>query len=230
MQPRAAGPIVRIVVTCGALAALCGCSKQDAPPAQSTPVSGVQFTTQDLRAVEKTSDAPAVTKAAPSQPAPPAPPPRPAPVVRTLLADSYYIATSDFQILRLSLSRAADIKIAVSIDPPVPIDMVVMPFKLTAANYTNLLINMGLDQMCPFLSMLANDRDKPDCSKTLSEQELFSMVSLSKKGVFAAYETRWVRLDAGEYSVVLDNGGNFTATRGDAPVQIAIYERSGGTE
>jgi hypothetical protein len=45
----------------------------------------------------------------------------------------------------------------------------------------------------------------------------------SKRAAYHRFESPWVNLEPGTYTIVLDNTGSFTPSRGDAPVHLELY-------
>jgi hypothetical protein len=165
---------------------------------------------------------------APAQaPAQAAPAPAPAavvPDVHLLYKESHFVAEKTRVVIPLHISKEVSVKVSARIDQPVPIDLVVLPFKVTEDEYDNLTTAVALHEAKKDNYTLFGDSSllgKPS-KKDFTERDLF-LWSGSKKGAYGEYESEWDTYPAGDYTIVLDNSGDITPSRGDAPVQIAVW-------
>jgi hypothetical protein len=196
-----------------ALVLLNGCSKQD----QSLPgkASG------DMAIIERVttiggSMLKATQAAAPSS----------APVesaIHTLLQTASYVPEKELVVLHFHVSRTSNIKIAISVDRQVPIDMIVLRGTVIESHYDDILMSITEHDVQELGKALGAARSPEEPPKTYwSTAKLFAN-PLSKEGVYGQYESDWVSVAPANYTIILDNEGHFTPPRGDAPVQIAVY-------
>lgn len=147
--------------------------------------------------------------------------------IEPFMEESRYVATNNLDKIMFDINKPAQVKLVVDIDDRVPIDVVVLPLKATYAQYTNLVFNIGMQEgaeaLATFAALLGDNTNyKTDTRNRITEADLFNL-PLSKKGAYVHYESDWTELKPGSYTVFLDNMGNFTPTRGDAPVKLAVY-------
>lgn len=141
-----------------------------------------------------------------------------------LLSDeTYYVATKEESLVTFKLPKAAEVAFVIDIDNQVPLDIVIWPSALTETQYTNMKVSIGMSQMGDVLRTISGDNSKP--GEKFTEAELFFHPQ-SKRGAHGHRETTWFPYDAGTSTIVLDNSGDFTTTRGDAPVRVQIWTRT----
>ncbi|MFM0204515.1 hypothetical protein PQR53_32245 [Paraburkholderia fungorum] len=146
------------------------------------------------------------------------------PAVHLLLQQSQYVPEKQRVLIPLHISKDVNVKISLRIDQQVPIDLVIVPFKVTDAGYDNLLNGVAFHEAQKSLyEMFGNDSvyGKPS-TKDFSEADLFLWPG-AKKGAYGEFESDWAEYPASDYTIVLDNSGEITPSRGDAPVQIAVW-------
>jgi hypothetical protein len=141
---------------------------------------------------------------------------------RLLSDETYYVATKEESLVTFKLPKPAEVALVIDIDNQVPLDIVLWPGPLTETQYANMKVNIGMGQMGDVLRTISGDNSKP--GKKFTEADLFFHPQ-SKRGAYGHRETAWFPYDAGTSTIVLDNSGDLTTTRGDAPVRVQIWTR-----
>ncbi|MFM0226626.1 hypothetical protein [Paraburkholderia dipogonis] len=146
------------------------------------------------------------------------------PAVHLLLQQSHYVPEKQRVVIPLHISKDVNVKISLRIDQQVPIDLVIVPFKVTDVGYDNLLNGVAFHEAQKSLYEMFGDDSvygKPS-KKDFSEADLFLWPG-AKKGAYGEFESDWGEYPASDYTIILDNSGEITPSRGDAPVQIAVW-------
>ncbi len=142
---------------------------------------------------------------------------------QAILNETYYVATKEFQLIQFKLSAASHVAMVTAIDDSVPIDIVVLPFSLTEIQYSNIVMAIGFGEAEELLESIGlGDQTHAKASKKIRESDLFES-PLSKKGAYGQRTTEYHLLRSGTYTIVLDNSGNFTPSRGDVPMRIQLF-------
>ncbi|VVQ23668.1 hypothetical protein [Pseudomonas fluorescens] len=141
---------------------------------------------------------------------------------------SFYVATETMERFTFTAHKRLKAAMIMDIDNTVPLDVVVLPGKWTDEEYTNLLSAIGYEEAQVLIEKTLGKgaRMTPPDPNMLTSADIFTM-PLSKKGAYVHWESGWQALDEGTYTVFLDNQGNFSPTRGDAPVRLLIYSAPG---
>lgn len=177
----------------------------------------------DKPLISSTSKAPAEATLGTPTPAEAPPPAAVDPAIHMVLQTSSYIPKEELAVLHFSVPKTSNTKIAVNVEQQVPIDMVVLPWSTTENGYDHIMMAIGTHDAQELGKALGDTSFLGDPSKNPWTASRLFGYPLSKKGVYGQYESEWVSLSPGDYTIILDNEGNFTPTRGDAPVQIAVY-------
>lgn len=144
--------------------------------------------------------------------------------IQPTLSYSYYIATGSFEGFSFTLSKRMNVQMVLNIDNTVPLDVLTFPAVITKEQYGNMMANLAYEQSQDMMEQVLGKgaRLTPRQANMPTEQQLFGF-PLAKKGAYVHWESGWQVLDGGVYTVVLDNQGTFSPTRGDAPVQVLLY-------
>ena len=148
----------------------------------------------------------------------------PVEVVNTLYDETTYIVKEGAFVYGLNAKGPILIKIQTSIEGDVPVDIIFDKAVINVDEYLKvakrILINKEINESLEDFKFLLGESEASDESASL--EGIFNN-SLSKKGAYKQYETKWVRLEPGDYSLVIDNTDLFTPTRGDAPVNVQVF-------
>lgn len=123
-----------------------------------------------------------------------------------ILSESIYLASNDLDVYQFNVERAAAFFMLLTIEGDVPIDVITLPKLVKAEQWlleAELMIIAGVFTLH-------------------GTQDVFSS-AWSKKAAFREYQSGWINLEPGQYTVILDNTDQFTPSRGDALVNIQIY-------
>ncbi len=146
------------------------------------------------------------------------------PDVHLLYQQSHYVVEKERVVIPLHITRDENVKVSVKIDQPVPIDLIVLPWKETAAGYEKIIEGLAINEaQKENWALFGKDSllGKPE-KGAMTTAHLFLWPG-SKKGAYGEYTSEWSPYPADEYTIILDNSGEITPTRGDAPVQIAVW-------
>lgn len=140
------------------------------------------------------------------------------------LSYSFYIPQEGLESFSFTLNGRQNVALALVIDNTVPLDVLVFPGKITKQQYNHLVMTVGLEEGQDAMEEILGKgaRLTPKDPNVPRADDLFSL-PLSKKGAYVNWQSEWQVLDAGTYTVFLDNSGNFSPSRGDAPVQVGVY-------
>lgn len=150
------------------------------------------------------SDNPATQPGKPDDPAMNQEPPSQEPT--PILSDSIYLASNDLDVYQFNVERDATFLMVLTIEGDVPIDVITMPRLITPEQW---LLEAELMILAGTLTLEGT-------------QTIFSS-AWSKKAAFREYQSGWINLAPGQYTVILDNTDHFTPSRGDALVTVRIY-------
>ena len=123
-----------------------------------------------------------------------------------------FVATEDAAVVHFNVKGRVKVRMLISIDNAVPLDVVAMSGAVSKNDY---VMAAAVKSFADVMSILSDDarKNNPD----------FFGDDLSKQSAYKRFESPWVQLNAGKYSVVLDNTGTFTPTRGDAAVNVKLF-------
>lgn len=140
------------------------------------------------------------------------------------LEQSHYIPEKERILIPLHVVRAVNTKFLIKVDRQVPIDFIVLPYIQSEEGYEKILMAIGFEEAKQFNKEVLGDTSflGPPSKDPMTRATLFEWGG-SKKGVYEEYVSNWVKYPPGDYTVILDNSGEITPTRGDAPVQITVW-------
>ncbi len=181
-------------------------------------VLAVMYAVRHAQSDEQTAaDAPAVE----TRPAPAAPPPPAANPVQLIHDDVTYVATGDAYSQGISIYRPAVVQIVLDVDNKAPTDLLVFRGSISSADYV-----IKGDPQLKILGAIVNavipDTGSGQPADKRSEPANPQLV-FRKRGVYLHFESDWIDVLPGDYSVVADNTGWVTPSRGDAPVRMRIF-------
>jgi len=132
-----------------------------------------------------------------------------------LLNQSGYVAKNDTAIYKFTIDEPSEIQMDLTIKNDVPLDVITTGGKVSQLKY---LAAVGLKTVMDIGSLFSTDDNErvPD----------FFDNALSQKGVFEHFSSPWVKAHAGVYSIIVDNTEAFTPTRGDAPIELKVSQRT----
>jgi hypothetical protein len=130
------------------------------------------------------------------------------------LNEDSYVAKDDARIFRFNASKPTQIKMVLEIKNEAPLDVMTKAGEISKNEYA---VAIGAKVVADFISLFSTDAAK-------NNPEFFDN-PLSHQGVFREFSSPWIEVEPGTYSIVVDNTDAFTPTRGDAPINLKLYER-----
>ncbi|MEW8347347.1 MAG: hypothetical protein AB2687_03490 [Candidatus Thiodiazotropha taylori] len=125
-----------------------------------------------------------------------------------------YVASKDATIFQFSVSKPTRVRMVLTIKNQAPLDVITEAGKVTEAQY---MAAIGTKAIVDVISIFSEDAGK--------DMPNFFGNSMSQQGVYQNFSTPWVKVDTGNYSIIVDNTNAFTPSRGDAPINLKLYER-----
>lgn len=161
------------------------------------------------------------TLAAPATPAAPAPPTvaavTPAAEPTPFVDETIFVAGEDAQSYGIRLDSAVQVRLSIDIAEKVPVNVVFQRGKVTPEEY---LMGLGVQMACQLISIgEAKSTKGSDCGDPFASR-------LSKRAAYGSFASPWVTLPAGAYTVILDNSGQVSPSRGDAPLRLRVYTKA----
>lgn len=142
----------------------------------------------------------------------------------TIIDSKLYVPAEDVKRIAFVINKPAQARLILDIDNDVPLDIVTLAGNVSIAGYGMVTAARVMGSVSKALGNddAGNSDDKDDV-KTYAE--LFT-APLSKEAAYQHYESEWADLKPGEYTVFLDNSGDNTPSRGDAPVHALVQVRA----
>jgi hypothetical protein len=177
---------------------------------------------------ETPSAAPVPATEKPSTPAEP-PPTASAPVVAptqppaarepepfVLFDQIVYVTQGEAYSYGVNVKMPAEIQVVAEIDSKSPIELRIYEGLISATAYA-ISQDREMQTIGRALDKLAG-AEQPESPKPV--------LTYIKEGAYRHFETDWIAVKPGEYSVIVDNtGSNSTPSRGDAPVRLQVLVR-----
>jgi hypothetical protein len=167
------------------------------------------------------------TSPAPSAPEPdnkvvePAPPPEPVPAAPRVFYDQVtYVAQEQAFSYVITAKAPTEIKVVVDIDSTAPIELRIYQGNISSTEYS-MMQDRELQVLGAVVKGIYGNQSasEPEAPKPT--------LAFIQRGVYRHFETEWLAVEPGDYSIIADNtGSNMTPSRGDAPVRLQVMERS----
>lgn len=133
---------------------------------------------------------------------------------KQFLRQETYVASDDAAIVKFTVKASTQVRMVLTIKNQVPLDVVTTRGSI---NKTQYFVALGAKTFSDFVSLFSEDA----AGRT---QDFFGN-AMSQRGTYQEFSTPWVNVEPGVYSIIIDNTDAFTPTRGDAIINIKLFER-----
>lgn len=142
------------------------------------------------------------------------------PEISTLtVLSSQFVADHETYSLYYTLQTPMNVKVVAGIDGG-PVTLIARKGHFSEASYASMLTDLVPSMVIAAVGGEDGTAAKKDFYDRLNE---LTSSPLSKINAIGRYESEWVKLPAGEHTVLIDNSGEIGVRRGDVVVNLTVY-------